>query len=435
LGNFTTKFLLTDNDLLFYVFFMKTKIIFVCFILVIVLGALAGCQKRGAVITDIQEFEKDYSRQLPPGELALRKITDPRQIPDYTKACSDLDGLKDAIARSLNYMSKPSSQKFYPYGEITHEHAVKSLQELYKLVSANMPPQQMNSILHEKFDTYVSVGCDDQGTVLYTGYYTPIFNGSPVRTDRFKYPLYKAPADLVKDSEGNILGQKTTDNQIRQYPGRKEIEESNLLAGSELVWLEDKFEVYIVHVQGSAKIRMPDGRIEAVGYSAHNGWEYKSIRTKMTADGKLTEKNINMKSMIAYFKAHPDEVDVYVNENPRFIFFRTETGEPRGSLNESVTPFRTIATDKSIYPRAMFAFAAVDLEKPVGFALDQDTGGAIRAAGRCDVYMGIGEKAGEQAGKTYREGKLYYLFLKPGSDEPDSGDVKQQPETNKAVEQ
>ena len=155
----------------------------------------------------------------------------------------------------------------------------------------------------------------------------------------------------------------------------------------------------------------------------------------MTADGKLTEKNINMKSMIAYFKAHPDEVDVYVNENPRFIFFRTETGDPRGSLNESVTPLRTIATDKSIYPRAMFAFAAVDLEKPVGFALDQDTGGAIRAAGRCDVYMGIGEKAGEQAGKTYREGKLYYLFLKPGSDEPDSGDVKQQPETNKAVEQ
>ena len=61
----------------------------------------------------------------------------------------------------------------------------------------------------------------------------------------------------------------------------------------------------------------------------------------------------------------------------------------------------------------MFAFAAVDLEKPIGFVLDQDTGGAIRAAGRCDVYMGVGENAGELAGKTYREGQLYYLFLKP----------------------
>ncbi|MEN6373856.1 MAG: MltA domain-containing protein [Smithella sp.] len=408
---------------------MKTKIIFLCFILVIVSGALTGCQKRGAVITDVQEFQKDYSRQLPPGELALRKITDPKQIPDYTNACSDLAGLKEAIARSLNYMSKPSSQKFYPYGEITHEQAVKSLQELYKLVSSNLSPRQMNTVLREKFDTYVSVGCDDQGTVLYTGYYTPIFNGSPVRTDRFKYPLYKSPADLIKDAEGNILGQKGTDNQIRQYPDRKDIQKSNILAGNELVWLEDPFEVYIVHVQGSAKIRMPGGQVEAVAYAAHNGWEYKSIRTKMIADGKLTEKNINMKSMIAYFKAHPDEVDKYVNGNPRFVFFRKENGDPRGSLNEPVTTFRTIATDKSIYPRAMFAFAAVDLERPIGFALDQDTGGAIRAAGRCDVYMGIGEKAGEQAGKAYREGKLYYLFLKPESDEPGGKNGDQKPET------
>ncbi len=397
--------------------------------------ALAGCQKRGAVITDTREFEKDYLRQLPQGQLALRKITDPRQIPDYTNACSNIAGLKEAIARSLNYMSKPSSRKFYPYGEITHEQAVKSLEELYKLFSSNSTPRQMNSVLREKFDTYISVGCDDQGTVLYTGYYTPIFNGSPVRTDHFKYPLYKMPADLVKDSEGMILGRKGTDNQIRQYPSRKEIQQTNILAGNELVWLEDPFEVYIVHVQGSAKIRMPDGQVEAVGYAAHNGWEYKSIRTKMIADGKLTEKNINMKSMIAYFKAHSDEVDTYVNENPRFVFFRTENSDPRGSLNESVTPLRTIATDKSIYPRAMFALAAVNLETPVGFALDQDTGGAIRAAGRCDVYMGIGEKAGEQAGKTYREGKLYYLFLKPESDERGTDNTEQQSETAAKVRQ
>jgi membrane-bound lytic murein transglycosylase A len=186
-----------------------------------------------------------------------------------------------------------------------------------------------------------------------------------------------------------------------------------MLAGNELVWLGDVFEVYIVHVQGSAKIRMPDGKIETVGYAAHNGREYESIRKKMIEDGKLTARNINMQVMIDYFKAHPDEVDMYVNENPRFVFFRPEEGEPRGSLNEPVTTLRTIATDKSVYPRAMFAFAAVDLDAPVGFALDQDTGGAIRAAGRCDLYMGVGEQAGELAGRIYREGRLYYLFVKP----------------------
>jgi membrane-bound lytic murein transglycosylase A len=396
---------------------MKIKFILIGLILVIVFLALAGCEKRRAVLIDHQEPQKDYTRQLPPGELALRKITNPSQIPDYTQACSDMNGLLEAIEHSLNYMAKPSSSAFYPYGDITHEHAIKSLQELKKFATAGLSPQQMNTVLRKKFDTYISVGCDDQGTVLFTGYYTPIFNGSPIRTDIFKYPLYKSPNDLLKGPDGTILGQKWTDGQIRQYPSREDIQKSNILAGNELVWLSDPFEVYVVHVQGSAKIRMPDGQIETVGYAAHNGWEYQSIRQKMIADGKFTEKNINMKAMIDYFKTHPNEVDMYVNKNPRFVFFKSEEGDPRGSLNESVIPFRTIATDKTIYPRAMFAFTAVDIDRPIGFALDQDTGGAIRAAGRCDVYMGVGDHAGELAGKTYHEGQLYYLFIKPDSDQ------------------
>jgi membrane-bound lytic murein transglycosylase A len=396
---------------------MKIKFILIGLILVIVFLALAGCEKRRTVLIDHQEPQKDYTRQLPPGELALRKITNPSQIPDYTQACSDMNGLLEAIEHSLNYMAKPSSSAFYPYGDITHEHAIKSLQELKKFATAGLSPQQMNTVLRKKFDTYISVGCDDQGTVLFTGYYTPIFNGSPIRTDIFKYPLYKSPNDLLKGPDGTILGQKWTDGQIRQYPSREDIQKSNILAGNELVWLSDPFEVYVVHVQGSAKIRMPDGQIETVGYAAHNGWEYQSIRQKMIADGKFTEKNINMKAMIDYFKTHPNEVDMYVNKNPRFVFFKSEEGDPRGSLNESVIPFRTIATDKTIYPRAMFAFTAVDIDRPIGFALDQDTGGAIRAAGRCDVYMGVGDHAGELAGKTYHEGQLYYLFIKPDSDQ------------------
>jgi membrane-bound lytic murein transglycosylase A len=396
---------------------MKTRIILLGLLLVIAFSVLAGCQKRTSlVVRDYPKPQKDYNRLLPPGELALRKITDPNQIPDYTLACSDTGHLQEAIANSLNYMAKPSSKRFYPYGDITYEQAVRSLQELQNLVTLKLPPQQMNAVLRERFDTYISVGCDDQGTVLYTGYYTPIFDGSSTRTDRFKYPLYKPPADLLKGPDGTILGQRGPDGKIQQYPSREDIQNSNTLAGNELVWLSDPFEVYIVHVQGSAKIRMPSTQIETVGYAAHNGWEYQGIVHKMIADGKISSKNINLKAMIDYFKAHPDEVDMYVNKNPRFVFFRFGEGDPRGSLNEPVIPFRTIATDKSIYPRAMFAFVSAALDRPVGFALDQDTGGAIRAAGRCDVYMGVGDHAAELAGGTYREGQLYYLFIKPDND-------------------
>jgi membrane-bound lytic murein transglycosylase A len=393
---------------------MKIRMILLGFLLVFVFSVLAGCQKRTSyVFRDYPELQKDYYRQLPPGELALRKITDPNQIPDYTQACSDTDRLGEAIANSLNYMAKPSSQKFYPYGDISYERALRSLMELKNLVTAGLSPQQMSMVLHHRFDTYISVGCDDRGTVLFTGYYTPIFEGSSIRTDPFKYPLYKQPADLLKAPDGMILGQMSPNGQVRKYPSREEIQKTNILAGNELIWLSDPFEVYIAHVQGSAKIRMPNGQIETVGYVAHNGWEYLGIVQSMIADGKLSAKDINLKAMIDFFKAHPDEVDRYVNKNPRFVFFTSVKGDPRGSLNEQVIPFRTIATDKNIYPRAMFAFVSADLDRPIGFALDQDTGGAIRAAGRCDVYMGAGDRAGELAGGTYREGQLYYLFIKP----------------------
>jgi membrane-bound lytic murein transglycosylase A len=393
---------------------MKIKTVPLKLLPVIALLVLWGCQGHlSTVVTHYPVPEKDYTRPLRPGDLALRKITDPAKIPDYTKACSDTDNLLEAIDRSLSYMAKPSSGQFYPYGGITHEQAVKSLQELRKLFTSGLTPQQLNTVLREKFDTYMSVGCDDQGTVLFTGYYTPIFEGSPLRSDFFRYPLYRVPDDLVKGPDGKILGQQGKDGQIRPYPDREEIQRTRMLEGYELVWLGDPFEVYIVHVQGSAKIRMPDGHIETIAYAANNGREYKSIRHKLIADGKFTEKNINMKAMIDYFNVRPDEVDMYVNENPRFIFFRKDDSNPRGSLNEPVTPMRTIATDKAIYPRAMFAFADVNLEGDVGFVLDQDTGGAIRAAGRCDVYIGVGDQAGELAGRTYREGRLYYLFVKP----------------------
>jgi len=140
-------------------------------------------------------------------------------------------------------------------------------------------------------------------------------------------------------------------------------------------------------------------------------------------DEKIPRDRMSLAAMIDYFKRHPGQVDRYVRQNPRYVFFRLSEGTPHGSLNEPVTPWRTIATDKSIFPRAALAFVSTTLPRPEGglivtrpydgFVLDQDTGGAIRAAGRCDIYMGEGDRAGQLAGQTYQEGRLYYLFLKP----------------------
>ena len=395
---------------------MKIKISL--YLLLLLLTITVGCR------TPVEQIvtKPPYDRPLLPGQQALSKVTNPSQIPDFTLACLDLRKLKLSIEKSLHYLTKPSSKQFFPVSGITHQRAVDSLTAFSYLLNSGLRGTDLNTAIRDKFDVYISVGCDNQGTVLYTGYYTPIFEGSFEPGTGFTYPLYKQPDDLVKGPDGEILGRRYDDGKIGPYPSRVVIEDAMLLRGKELVWLRDPFEVYIAHVQGSAKIRLPNGEITTIGYAANNGHEYKSISKALVKDGRISSSRISLAAMIAYFKNNPAQVAKYTRMNPRFVFFRKEHGEPRGSLNEPVTPMRTIATDKSIFPRGCLVFIStvlpqvksgqVVLQPYSGFALDQDTGGAIRAPGRCDIYMGQGDTAGELAGRTYQEGKLYYLFLK-----------------------
>jgi len=366
---------------------MKDRIFISALLLVAVV--FGGCKSRMG-----PEIKTSYDRPLPPGMYALRKITNPHEIPDFTTASLDLTDLRVSVSNSLNYLLKPSSRNFFPCGRITHRQTVDSLKEFAGLLDSGLTGVQLNDAIRRKFDA--------------------------------RYPLYKTPKDLVKGRDGQILGQRRPDGLIRQYPARSVIEDSGMLKGNELVWLSDPFEAYIAHVQGSAKLRLSDGKLVTIGYNANNGHEYHSVARELIKDGRISGDKINLSAMIDYFKMHPEQVDMYVSRNPRFVFFRKEEGPPLGSLNEPVTALRSIATDKSIFPRGALTFISTTLPQArggvvvnrfySGFALDQDTGGAIRAPGRCDVYMGEGEIAGKMAGQTYQEGRLYYLFLKSNYD-------------------
>jgi membrane-bound lytic murein transglycosylase A len=375
--------------------------------------AVTGCPKPHEELPNLPA--KDYEAALPPGELALRKITDPAQIPDFTAALRDTSTLRESLDYSLEYLAKPSSTAGYPYGDVPHDRVVASLKAFRAIIDSGQSASQMNETLRQRFDVYQSVGCDQHGTVLFTCYYTPIFSASLTKTDKFRYPLYKQPADMVKMADGSPKV---------PMPDRKAIESSDMFAGQELAWLADPFEVYVAHIQGSVRLRLEGGKELTAGYAANNGHEYKSVRAELVKDNKIGKRD-GLPAMLTYFRQHAAEVQAYTWRNPRFIFFQgIEDGHPRGCLNEPVTPRRTIATDKTIFPRAGLALLTTSMptrraggaieEVPVStFALDQDSGGAIRAPGRCDLYLGIGDEAGELAGRAQNEGKLYYVFLKP----------------------
>ena len=121
---------------------------------------------------------QDFAAPLPPGQVALRKITDPARIPDFRSAFALRIGLDRAAGRSLNYLSKPSSRSYFPYdpgGEITHRRTIRSLQLFRRTLAEAENAEQLDALVRGRFEVWESVGCDGRGTVLFTGYYCPIF--------------------------------------------------------------------------------------------------------------------------------------------------------------------------------------------------------------------------------------------------------------------
>ena len=374
-----------------------------------------GCKKK----------KKDYSKPLPPGEMALVKLTDPKDYPDFGTGFKNRAGLVEAIDHSLDYYRKPSSKQFFPYLDISHERAVKTLEMFKRVLTEAKDPSDLNRIIAERFDVYISRGCDEQGTVLFTGYCTPIFKGSRKQAGEFRYPLYKLPPDLVKKPDGTPVGRRKPSGEIVPYYTRREIETQQIFAGKslELVWMRSPLEAFFAHVNGSAIIELPDGKEMRIGYAGKTDRPYTSMGLSMVADGKFSADELSLQKIMDHFDKHPVEIKHYMYRNDSYVFFTESEGGPFGSINTPVTPFRTIATDKSVFPRGLIAYAVtsapvmktrteVTFEPFYSFTLDQDTGGAIRSAGRCDIYMGVGPDAFLLAGRQNAEGKLYYLAVK-----------------------
>ena len=355
-----------------------------------------------------------------PGAPAFERVPESRK-PDLTAAVrSDRTSLIVALDRSLEWFGKPSSAEYFPMGGITHEHARASVYALRELVRRLDDPEVLREQIAYQFDFYESNGSDGRGTVLFTGYYSPLFEASRTRGGRYQYPLYRLPADLVIDSAtGETLGQRVGEG-IMPYPTRAAIEVSGMLAGTELAWLSDPFEAYLVHIQGSAALRLRDGSTLRVGFAGTNGHDYVSVSRLMVQDGRIREDELSLDEVRGYFEANPEDLDRYLRRNPRFVFFREddEANWPAGSLGVKVTPLRSIATDKALFPPGGVTLVVTHVPDADGrlvrfesFMLDQDAGGAIRSPGRADIYFGVGREAERRAGDQYAEGRLYYLFL------------------------
>lgn len=332
----------------------------------------------------------------------------------------DRQALLSAIDNSLSYLQRNSAiaaYQNYPVPGITHDRVRRSLIRFRQLVVNSKSPAELQAAVRREFDFYRSVGNDDKGTVKFTAYYEPIYNASRVRTAEYRYPLYRLPSDF--------------EQWAKPHPKRVDLEgedgllgDRSQLRGLEILWFRDRFDAYMVHIQGSAQIQLTDGTRTSVGFAGGTDYPWTSIGGQLSKDGKLAANQLNMPGIINFFQRYPQEMSNYLPRWERFVFFQETAGRPAtGSINVPVTAERSIATDKSLMPPGALALIHTSLPyvnsngqmeyRTVSrFVLDQDTGSAIKGPGRVDYFMGSGKVAGDRAGVTGGNGTLYYLLLK-----------------------
>jgi membrane-bound lytic murein transglycosylase A len=145
----------------------------------------------------------------------------------------------------------------------------------------------------------------------------------------------------------------------------------------------------------------------------------------MIEKGFIAREEMSMQGIRKYLTEHPEVLDEVLNSNPSYVFFRQVENGPLGSLGVLLTPGRSIALDSKIFPKGALGF--ISCQKPavsnqgdiIGwtkfsrFVLNQDSGGAIKGAGRADIFWGSGPYAELTAGHLQHEGELYILIKKP----------------------
>jgi len=372
----------------------------------------------------------------PPQREAIAPLVavSPRALPPLI---DDLDraSLERAIGRSMEYYNRLPDERGFRFGDrvYTAGELKESLRDFLEIIRTSDSDRQIAERVRRTFDLYKSTG-RDEGEVLFTGYYEPILAGSFDRTEEYRYPIYRTPGDHVVIDLGEFKGKYRGDRIIARIEGdnvvpyytREDIDVKGCLEGRglELLWLSDPIDLFFLQIQGSGVVRLPGGDLVQVSYEQSNGHPYSSVGRLLVEQGKMSMEEVSLEGIKRYLRQHPDEMFDILSCNESYVFFRIVEDGPVGSLDVTVTPGRSIATDAGIFPKGALAFirvkkplideegAIVSWEPFSRFVLNQDTGGAIKGPGRVDLFCGRGRDAEVMAGHLKEAGELYFLVKK-----------------------
>lgn len=345
----------------------------------------------------------------------------------------DRESLIVASRRHLTYLQKLplAEEQFIGKQSFSNRWLVDSLQLFLRIVEKTRHPEQLDARIREHFDIFQAEGRSGakSGEMLVTGYYEPTFAGSLSRSPDYTIPIYATPGSLITHKNSTTgktqIGRYTANSKFIPYWTRAEIEKNEVLAGYELTYLHDPLDAFFLHIQGSGRIKLPDGSIRSLHFASSNGHSYSSIGKLLVDSHKLAREEINVPAIRRYLHEHPEEQKAILHHNERFVFFQWgDDSGPQGSLELTLTPGRSIAVDPQSLPVGLPAY--LESRRPIidstgritvwttmkRFVLPQDSGAAIIGPGRVDLFCGNGYEAETTANYLQEQGQLYFLVKK-----------------------
>ena len=226
--------------------------------------------------------------------------------------------------------------------------------------SASVNPTDSDDVrrfLEREFLLYQIHDRDRSATGIITGYYEPLLLGSRQQGERYKYPVYGVPDDLlfldarsvtltasdraayarvdgrnvvpvcvgvpasaacrgpykleVGDAKPDIRDKKlrvrVDGDRIVPYYTRAQIETGGLSMAQVLVWVDDPAALYSMQVQGSGKVRLPDGQIVRLAFAEQNGHPFlPPVAARRPAGGSTVRtRGLDFPASIAELDAEP----------------------------------------------------------------------------------------------------------------------------------
>lgn len=357
-----------------------------------------------------------------PGKAPNLMATEPSRGLVTQLARTDPPALNRAIAASLVHVraQNPMARPFAGVPECTWADLRATLEHLRDI----SPRLQTDPDVLTRDFTWREV----QPEPLVTGYYEPEIEASLVPDPAYPVPIFGLPKGLKSADlgafhprwAGQTLFYRIEGSAIAPFYSRAEIDSAGALDATDapIAWTKSRVDVFFLQVQGSGRLRLPDGTVRHILYAGKNGWDYVSLGKVMIERGLIARQDMSMQRLRAYLYAHPDEAQNLMNTNPSYVFFRLADFGPLGSMGQTLTPMVSLATDSAFLPLGTVLAMELDLPRLRGasertslLGLPQDRGGAIKGS-RLDLFCGAGLDAEFLAGHLQNHGRVFLLLKK-----------------------